>query len=62
MADRKTRDGRQERILARPMTVAGAALAPGETVRLRPDQIERLEPEGYFEPPAKPSTAREDKR
>ena len=31
---------------------------PGETARLRPDQIARLEPEGYFEKPAAGKTRR----
>ncbi len=44
---RKT-DTREERILARPMIQAGIERAPGETVRLRPDQIERLQAQGYL--------------
>ena len=40
---------REERTLARPLRVAGVQREPGATVRLRPDQIARLEPDGYFE-------------
>lgn len=43
-------DGRIERTLARELINDGRLLQPGETVRLRPEQIERLEPEGFFEP------------
>ena len=43
-------DGRIERTLARELVQGGNLRQPGETVRLRPDQIERLEPGGYFEP------------
>ena len=40
----KTRnDGREDRVLAKPLIQAGERREPGETVRLRPDQIERLE-------------------
>lgn len=42
-------DGRVERTLARDLVQRGALRRPGETVRLRPDQIARLEPDGYFE-------------
>ena len=45
-------DGREERTLAKPIEQAGVLREPGETVRLRPDQIARLEPEGYFKNPA----------
>ena len=41
-------DAREERVLARPMIQAGIERAPGETVRLRPDQIERLQAQGYL--------------
>ena len=41
--------GREARVLARPLVVAGELRQPGETVRLTPAQIDRLEPEGYFE-------------
>ena len=43
-------DGRIERVLARELVNRGRLLQPGDTVRLRPAQIERLEPDGYFEP------------
>ena len=43
---------RQKRVLARSLVQAGEHRAIGETVELRPDQIARLEPEGYFEAPA----------
>ena len=43
-------DGRIERTLARELRHRRVLLPPGAKVRLRPDQIERLEPEGYFEP------------
>lgn len=39
---------REERRLAKPLVQAGRLLEPGEIVRLRPDQIERLAPDGYF--------------
>lgn len=42
---------RQKRVLAKPLVQAGERREPGETVELRPDQIARLEPEGYFEAP-----------
>ena len=45
-------DGREARVLAKPIEQAGVLREPGETVRLRPDQIARLEPEGYFKNPA----------
>jgi hypothetical protein len=35
--------------LARPLVQAGVRREPGEVVALRPDQIERLAPDGYFE-------------
>ena len=44
---------RVTRILARPLIQAGMKKEPGDEVLLRPDQIERLEPEGYFRPAAK---------
>ena len=40
---------RVKRVLARPLTQAGIERAIGETVELRPDQIEWLEEGGYFE-------------
>ncbi len=43
-------DTREERVLAKPIVQAGIERASGETVRLRPDQIARLEAEGCFEP------------
>lgn len=43
---------RQKRVLAKPLVQAGERREIGETVELRPDQIARLEPEGYFEAPA----------
>ena len=43
---------RQKRVLAKPLIQAGERREPGETVELRPDQIARLEPDGYFEPVA----------
>ncbi len=46
----RKQDGREARVLAKPLVQAGIERAPGETVRLRPDQIARLEVEGYFEP------------
>ena len=46
-------DGRIERVLARELIQANVLRKPGETVRLRPDQIARLEPDGYFEPSKK---------
>ena len=60
----KTRnDGREDRVLAKPLIQAGERREPGETVRLRPDQIERLEGDGYFEaakaPARKPSPAKD---
>ena len=51
MTTPKPDDGRTPRVLARPLIQAGVERAAGETVRLRPDQVERLEPDGYFEPP-----------
>ena len=39
---------RLERVLAKPLIQRGVRREPGETVLLRPDQIERLEPEGYL--------------
>ena len=41
---------REERILAKPLVQSGVLKQPGETVRLRPDQIARLEAGGHFEP------------
>ena len=41
---------RIRRVLAKPLVNRGVELQPGDTVDLRQDQIERLEPEGYFEP------------
>ena len=49
MTTPKPDDGRTPRVLARPLIQAGALRAAGETVRLRPEQVERLEPEGYLE-------------
>ena len=54
MATRKKQDPsgaeeRVKRVLARAIVQAGVERALGETVRLRRDQIIRLEPEGYFE-------------
>ena len=49
--------GREARVLARPLAAAGELKSPGDTVCLHPDQIDRLEPEGYFEP-AKPPAKR----
>ena len=48
--NKDTDDGRIERTLARELRHRRVLLPPGAKVRLRPDQIERLEPEGYFEP------------
>ena len=45
---------RQMRTLARALVVAGERKRPGDRVRLRPDQIARLEPEGYFAAPKQP--------
>lgn len=53
MTTPKQNDGRIPRVLARPLVQAGALRAAGETVRLRPDQVERLEPEGCLEPAPK---------
>ena len=39
----------EKRVLAKEMVQAGNRLMPGDVVWLRPDQIERLEAEGYFE-------------
>ena len=41
---------RQKRVLAKVLIQGGRRREPGETVELRPDQIERLEPEKYFAP------------
>ena len=38
------------RILARELIQAGELRRAGDTVTLRPDQVEYLEPRGYFEP------------
>ena len=42
---------RVERVLAKPMVQGGVEHAAGETVLLRPDQVERLEADGYFAEP-----------
>ena len=52
-----TDDGRIERTLARELRHRRVLLPPGAKVRLLPDQIERLEPAGYFEPAAGPRPA-----
>ena len=62
----KTRnDGREDRVLAKPLIQAGVRREAGETVRLRPDQIARLEADGYFEAvktsASKPAAKAEDK-
>lgn len=44
------RERRIRRVLAKPLVNRGIELQPGDTVDLRQEQIERLEPEGYFEP------------
>lgn len=41
---------RQKRVLAKVLIQNGIRREPGETVELRPDQIERLEPKHYFAP------------
>ena len=41
---------RIRRVLAKKLVNRGVELRPGDTVDLRQDQIERLEPDGYFEP------------
>lgn len=51
---------RIERTLARPLINAGVELRPGDTVMLRQDQIDRLEPDGYFEAP--PSRRRNNRK
>ena len=38
-----------KKTLARPLILAGVRREPGETVTLRPDQVERLAPQGYFD-------------
>ena len=48
---------RLKRVLARPIIQAGIERQIGETVELRPDQVERLEPEGYFEAAASDEAA-----
>ena len=53
-------DGCAERVLAKALVQAGARKSPGETVRLRPAQIERLAPRGYFEEPAPAKPRRGD--
>lgn len=53
MSKRNSDDTRQERVLAKPLIQAGLLRKPGETVRLRPGQIERLEVDGYFEAAAR---------
>ena len=55
MADRPRSPRRGRRVLARPLVQAGTLRARGETVELRPDQIARLEPAGYFRPASKPA-------
>ncbi len=40
---------REERVLAKPLIQTGVLKQPGETVRLRPDQIARYGTQGYFE-------------
>ncbi|MCY4548121.1 MAG: hypothetical protein OXC28_07125 [Defluviicoccus sp.] len=50
--------GRHERVLAKRLIQAGETREPGETVLLRQDQIDRLEPEGYFAPAAGSGGAR----
>ena len=40
---------REKRVLAKAIIQAGVERNAGETVELRPDQIARLEPDGYFE-------------
>lgn len=49
----KSPERRQPRTLAKPLVQAGATREAGETVLLRPDQIARLEPLGYFAAPGK---------
>lgn len=44
------RERRIRRVLAKPLVNRGLKLQPGDTVDLRQEQIERLEPDGYFEP------------
>ena len=44
------RERRIRRVLAKPLVNRGVELQPGDTVDLRQEQIERLEPEGHFEP------------
>lgn len=44
----KAKPKRERRTLARPLVQGGVHKAPGETVELRPDQIARLEAQGYF--------------
>ena len=61
MTTAKPDDGRIPRVLARPLVQAGVERAAGETVRLRPDQVERLAPDDYFEPPT-PGLAKGDKK
>ena len=61
MTTPKPDDGRTPRVLARPLVQAGVERAAGETVRLRPDQVERLELDGYLEPPT-PGPAKGDKK
>lgn len=63
---------REERVLAKPMIQAGVERRLGEKVLLRPDQISRLEAEGYFEdgapkagrgrPPEPPAGQKGDER
>ena len=40
---------RRKMKLARELIQRGLVRRPGETVELRPDQIDRLRPEGYFD-------------
>lgn len=48
-------EGRTERTLDKPLIQAGVLRQAGDKVMLRPDQIERLEGEGYVRPA--PTTA-----
>ena len=55
----ETRKGREKRVLAKPLVQGGQPKAPGDEVWLRPDQIERLAPGGFFktdEPAPAPET------
>ena len=55
----KARKGRERRTLARPLVQGGVHKAPGETVELRPDQIARLDAQGYFAADGAPAPAGE---